>query len=165
MFEGIRLRGREYESLAALPGLLSTPPEDWPSGDVSVAPEEMTISVSRGTVHVKAVVRNNGSQPLPGVALVVGIGTGRERGINRQLVVDLLAFASKTIDVELPLLDRYGTVFLQALQIGGEHGPFESWSPDPTPEDGVAFRIVNPRQAPPGYVEWVRKQCVPCRGF
>ena len=116
-------------------------------------------------VRLNRIVRNNGSQPLPGVAVVVGSGTGRERGINRQLVVDLPAFSSKTIDVELPLLNRYGTVFLQALQIGGEHGPFESWSPDPTPEDSVAFRIVNPRQAPRGYLEWVRKQCVPCRGF
>ena len=163
-FEGMRLREREYESLAPLPALLSTPPDEWPSGDVSVAPEEMTISVTRATVHLNATVRNNGSQPLRGVAIYVSIGTGRERGGNRQLVIDLAPFGSKTIDVELPLVDRYATVVLQVLQ-GTEHAPFESWSPDPTPEDSVAFRIVNPREAPRGYVEWVKKQCGPCRGF
>jgi hypothetical protein len=165
-FDGMRLRGREYESLASLPGLLSTPPDDWPSGDVSVAPEEMTISVNRGTVRLNAIVRNNGSQPLVGVALAVSYAAGRELGMNRQLVIDLTPHGSKNIEVEFPLLYRYGAVVLQALQIGGEHGPFESWSPDPTPEDSVAFRIVNPRQAPRGYVEGVKKQCgPPCRGF
>jgi hypothetical protein len=165
VFDGMRLRGREYDSLASLPGLLSTPPDEWPSGDVSVAPEEMTISVNQGTVRLNAIVRNNRSQPLVGVALAVSYAAGRELGMNRQLVIDLTPHGSKDIEVEFPLLYRYGAVVLQALQIGGEHGPFESWSPDPTPEDSVAFRIVNPRQAPRGYVEWVRKQCVPCRGF
>ena len=81
------------------------------------------------------------------------------------LVVDVPPHGSKDIEVEFPLITRYGIVVLQALQIGAEHGPFESWSPDPTPEDSVAFRIVNPRQAPRGYAEWTRKLCVPCRGF
>jgi hypothetical protein len=165
VLEGMRLRGREYESLASLPGLLSTPPDDWPSGDVSVAPGEMTISVDRGTVRLNAIVRNNGSQPLVGVALGVSYAAGRELVMNRQFVIDIPANGSKDIEVEFPLLYRYGVVMLQAMQIGGEHGPIESWSPDPTPEDSVAFRIVNPRQAPRGYVEWVTKQCVPCRGF
>jgi hypothetical protein len=165
VFQGMRLRGREYESLASLPGLLSTPADDWPSGDVSVAPEEMTISVNREAVRLNAIVRNNGSQPLLRVRLVAGFGTGRERGIIHQLVVDIPPHGSKDIEVEFPLVSRYGVVVLQALQIGGEHGPFESWSPDPTPEDSVAFRIVNPRQAPRDYVDWARKQCRPCRGF
>jgi len=165
VFEGMRLGGREYESLASLPGLLSTPGDDWPSGDVSVAPEEMTISVKRETVHLNAIVRNNGPQPLVGVSLITGFTPGRDRGINHQLVINLPPYGSKNIEVEFPLVGRYGTVVLHAMQIGGEHGPVESWSPDPTPEDSVAFRIVNPRQAPRGYVEWVKKQCVPCRGF
>jgi hypothetical protein len=166
VFEGMRLGGVEFESLASLRELLSTPRDAWPSGDVSVAPEEMTVSVNRGTVHLNAIVRNNGSQPLLGVALLAGITTGRERGVNRQLVIDLPPHGSKRIDVDFPLLNRYGTVFLQALQLGAEHAPFESWSPDPTPEDSVGFRIVNPQQAPRGYTDWVKKQCgPPCRGF
>jgi hypothetical protein len=164
VFEGMRLGGREYQSLAALPGLLSTPADDWPSGDVSVAPEEMMVTVNRGSVRLNAIIRNNGSQPLLGVALGVGFGTGQDRGISRQLVIDLPPYESKSIEVEFPLLTRYGFVLIHALQMG-EHTPFESWSPDPTPEDSVAFRIVNPRQAPRGYVEWVKKQCGPCRGF
>lgn len=164
VFEGMRLREREFESLAPLAALLSTPPDEWPSGDVSVAPEEMAISVNRGTVHLNAIVRNNGSQALRGVALSVSIGTGADRGFTRQLVIDVAPFGSKTIDLELPLVDRYAAVVLLALQ-GTEHAPFESWAPDPTPGDGVAFRVVNPRQAPRGYVDWVKKQCGPCRGF
>jgi len=165
VFEGMRLRERQFESLSPLPALLSTPPDEWPSGDVSVAPEEMTVSVNRGTAHLNAIVRNKGSQALRGVAIFVSIGTGTERGLTRQLVIDLAPFGSKTIDLELPLLDRYATVVLLALQ-GTEHAPFESWAPDPTPEDSVAFRVVNPQQAPRGYVEWVKKQCgPPCRGF
>ena len=164
VFEGMRLREREFESLAPLPALVSTPPDEWPSGDVSVAPEEMAISVNRGTVHLSAIVRNKGSQALRGVAISVSIGTGTERGLTRQLVIDLAPFGSKTIDLELPLVDRYAAVVLLTLQ-GTEHAPFESWAPDPTPEDSVAFRVVNLPQAPRGYVEWVKKQCGPCRGF
>ena len=121
--------------------------------------------MTRETVRLNAIVRNNGSQPLLRVRLVAGFGTGRERGLIHQIVVDIPPQGSKDIEVEFPLVNRYGVVVLQALQIGAEHGPLESWSPDPTPEDSVAFRVVNPRQAPRGYVEWARKQCRPCRGF
>ena len=60
---------------------------------------------------------------------------------------------------------RYATVVIQAMQLG-EHAPHESWTPDPTPENSVAFRIVNPRAAPVGYADWIRSQCGHiCRGF
>jgi hypothetical protein len=44
-----------------------------------------------------------------------------------------------------------------------EHSPFENWTPDPTPEDACAFRIVNPRTAPPRYLESLGDTSL-CRG-
>ena len=44
--------------------------------------------------------------------------------------------------------------------------PHDSWSPDPTPDDAVAFRIVSPHRAPKGFAASLVEQCGPiCRGF
>jgi len=164
-FAGLLLGGVEIGSLARLGDLLSTPRESWPSGDVAVAPEEITVTSAREAVQVNAVVRNAGSEPLHGVFVAAQLSNGTERGIIRGVVIDLPAFGTKTVSVDFPLLIPYGAVVIHALQLG-EHAPFESWTPDPTPEDSFAFRLVNPRQAPSGYADWIKSQCgPPCRGF
>jgi hypothetical protein len=43
-------------------------------------------------------------------------------------------------------------------------GDIDSWNPDPTPDDACAFRIMNPRAAPPRYAEWLRDQAGSCPG-
>jgi hypothetical protein len=166
VFEGMRLGGMEFTMLASLPDLLSSARETWPAGDVAIAAEDMSVHMADGKVQLTATVRNIGPEPLHGVSLLVTAGTGQEQRVTpRVLVIDLPANGSETIETELPLTARYGVVVVQAMQIG-EHAPHESWAPDPTPENAVAFRIVNPRLAPRGYAEWIRRQCgPPCLGY
>lgn len=165
-FEGMRLGGVNFGSLASVPALLSSPRETWPSGDVAVAAEEMSVRAADGKVRLTAVVRNIGTEPLHGVSLFVNFATGQEQRVTpRMLVIDLGANGSETIETELPMTAPYGVVVIHAMQLG-EHTPHESLTPDPTPENSVAFRIVNPRLAPRGYADWLKRQCgPPCRGY
>jgi hypothetical protein len=55
-----------------------------------------------------------------------------------------------SLDVVFP--EGFGFLVAHAMQ-SSEHAPHESWTIDPTPEDACAFRIVNPRAAPPRYLE------------
>ena len=163
-FQGMMVGGLMFQSLASLPDLLASPRETWPSGDVEVAPEDMTITTGDGLVRLSATVRNAGPGPLYGVLLTAGISTGHDRGSERRLVFDLPANGSKTVDVELPLLSRYAVIMVQAMQLG-EHAPYDTWTPDPTPDNSVAFRIVNPGNAPRAYAHSIKAMCGPCRGF
>jgi hypothetical protein len=164
--EGMMMGGVEFRSLSLLPELLVTPREAWPSsGDVSVAPEEISLIVGKQTVRVTAQIRNIGGEPLHGVHVSIAMATGRERGQLLARVVDLAPNSATPIEAELPLNNRYATVVIQAMQLG-EHAPHEAWTPDPTPGNSVAFRIVNPQAAPAGYADWIRSQCgYVCRGF
>jgi hypothetical protein len=79
--EGMLMGGIEFRSVALLPELLVTPREAWPSsGDVSIAPEEISLSVVKQTVRVTAQVRNIGGEPLHGVHVSIAMATGNERG-------------------------------------------------------------------------------------
>jgi hypothetical protein len=164
--EGMLMGGIEFRSVALLPDLLGTPREAWPSsGDVAVAAEDISLIVGKQTVRVTAQIRNIGGEPLHGVHVSIAMGTGNDRGQLLSRVVDVPPDSATSIEAELPLLNRYAAVVIQAMQLG-EHAPHESWTPDPTPENSVAFRIVNPRAAPAGYADWLRSQCGHiCRGF
>jgi hypothetical protein len=164
-FDGMTMGGVEFQSIASLPDLLATPRESWRSGDVAVAPEEMSIQVGRTSVRLTATVRNIGPEPLHGVYLSVVMSSGDDRGVRRAVVMDLPAYDSRLLELELPLMTRHAAVVIQALQIG-EHAPHETWTPDPTPENTVAFRIVNPAAAPRGYAARIAAMCGPvCRGY
>ena len=164
-FEGLMLRGVESGTLASLTDILRNPPDDWPLGDVSVAPEDITVAVRANSVHVEAALRNTGSADLRNVLVMVSMTTDGQKDTRRQLLVNVPQGGSTTVATDLPLLDRYGVVMVHAMQFS-EH-VIQGMSPfDPTPDDVVAFRIVNPRQAPRGYAEWLKSQCGPiCRGF
>ena len=163
--EGMLMGGIEFRSVSLLPELLATPREAWPSGDVSIAPEEISLTVAKQTVRITAQVRNIGGEPLHDVHVTIAMATGNERGQSLARVVDIAPYGATPIEAELPLNNRYATVMIQAMQLG-EHAPHESWIPDPTPENSVAFRIVNPRAAPAGYADWIRSQCGHvCRGY
>jgi hypothetical protein len=43
-FEGLTLRGSEFEMLSVLPDLLARPPETWPAADISIAPDDVTVT-------------------------------------------------------------------------------------------------------------------------
>lgn len=88
-----------------------------------------------------------------------------ERHDTRSFVRDIPRGGEVRIQAVLSLPAAYGIVMLHATQLG-EHTPPESWMADPTPDDSLAFRVVNPRLAPINYLAWVREQCgYICSGF
>jgi hypothetical protein len=168
--EGIRLRlpdCREVsDGLSALPGLLAAGPSSWPSADLSVAPEDIVVTRTATTVHIAAVIRNSGNANTRGAQVMVGaVTSAADRGITRSLVVDVPRGGTTEIELSVPFSAPYGAVLVQVMQIS-EHTPHDSWNPDPTPDDAVAFRIISPQHAPKGFAASLVAQCGPiCRGF
>jgi hypothetical protein len=158
-FEGfvIRESAPESQRLSMLPVVLDTDPALRPVGDVSINPDDIVVVPSNpkpgAPVSVTITVRNHGWGDLFKVAVHVALATSLDdKGASRQFVVDLPAQGSKeiTFDAAFPL--GYGVLVALAMQFT-EHSPLENSTPDPTPEDACAFRIVNLRAAPPRYIE------------
>jgi hypothetical protein len=168
--EGIRLRhsncSEVSDGLSALPGLLAAPPSSWPSADLSVAPEDITVTRTATSVHIAAVIRNSGNANSRGAHVMITAATSAaDRGITRGFVVDVPRGATTAIELSVPFSAPYGVVLAQVMQIS-EHMPHDSVNPDPTPDDTVAFRIVGPEHAPKGFATSLIHQCGPiCRGF
>jgi hypothetical protein len=168
--EGIRLRHPECrevnDGLAALPGLLAAPRSSWPSADLSLAPEDITVTRTATTVDIAAVIRNTGNANSRGAQLMISAATSAvDRGITRSIVVDVPRFGTREIRLSVPFSARYGIIVAQVMQIS-EHTPHDSWNPDPTPDDTLAFRIIGAQHAPKGFAASLIGQCAPlCRGF
>jgi len=158
-FEGVVIlkSAPESQRLSALPMLLDTDPALRPIGDIAIAPGDIVITPDTpkpgAPVAVTITVRNQGLGDLFKVAVRVVFGASpNERGTSREFVVDLPAQSATTIKLDAAFPYGYGFVLAQAMQ-WSEHSPHEAATPDPTPEDACAFRIVNPRAAPPRYVD------------
>jgi hypothetical protein len=168
--EGIRLRhsncSEVSDGLAALPTLLATPPSSWPSPDLSVAPEDIAVTRTASTAHITAIIRNSGSADSHGALFMIGAAANAtDRGISRSFVVDVPRGETKQIELSVPFAAPYGAVLAQVLQIS-EHSPHDTWTPDPTPDDTVAIRIISSERAPKGFAASLLQQCAPvCRGF
>ena len=168
--EAIRLRDTDCrevsDGLSALPGLLAAGPSSWPRADLSVAPEDITVTRTATRVHVAAVIRNSGNANTRGAEIMIGaVTSATDRGINRSVVVDVPRGGTTKIELALPFAAPYGAVLVQVMQISN-HTPHDSWSPDPTPDDAVAFRIISAQRAPKGFAASLVEQCGPiCRGF
>ena len=162
VFEAVVLRSAHLDNLAALPSTLAQPPENWPLGDIAVAPEDIVVSRLGQSVEVTATIRNFGGADLHNahVYIVTGTGAGRtaKTGGRRSFVIDIPRGGSTTISATLPLPAAYGVVLIHGRQLT-EHSPFGTMAPDPTPEDAVAFRVINPRAAPRDYVALLRRDC------
>ena len=168
--EAIRLREPECrevsDGLSALPALLAAGRSSWPSADLSVAPEDISVTRTATSVHIAAVIRNSGNANTHGAEIMIGaVKSAADRGINRSFVVDVPRGGTAEIKLSLPFSAPYGAVLVQVMQIS-EHTPHDSWSPDPTPDDAVAFRIIGPQRAPKEFAASLVEQCGPiCRGF
>ena len=171
-FEGFKLlhaAQTEYDSLAELPALLAADPSQLPTGDISVAPEDISIApvqtAAGPQLEVSAIVRNNGPADLRGVQVFVLSTVNGENGPRASAVVDVPRGGHAVVRQVLPFSAPYGTVLVHAQQ-ASEHGPFESFSSDPTPDDAMAFRIVNAKNAPAGYAARIVSECGGmCRGY
>lgn len=171
-FQGLRLHHSfetEFDDLSALPWLLENDPQQWPYPDVSVAPEDIQVSLARTRdgpqVDVSAIVRNNGLADVRGVEVYVSASVHGKDGPTESVIVDVPRRGHVEIKRRWPFSAPYGTVLVHAMQVS-KHTPIGSWHADLTPEDAVAFRIVNPESAPKDYAAGMRAQCAPvCRGY
>ena len=169
-FEGfvIMESAPESQRLSALPVVLDTDPTLRPVGDVAISPDDLVVVPSDpkpgAPVSVTITVRNQGSGDLFKVSVqVILVSSLDDRGSTaRQFVVDLPAQGSTAIKFEAAFPLGYGVLSAVAMQLT-DHSPFESSTADPTPEDACAFRVVNLRAAPKGYVELL-PDMTQCRG-
>jgi len=163
--EGVTVAAADFETLSALSDLLGTPSESWARADVSVAPDDITVTQMTGTVRVNAVIRNAGAVDAHGVEVFFGATRDGLKDTRRTIVVLVPKQGARSITVTLPFDHPYGAVVVHAAQMSS-HTPSEMWHPDPTPEDAIAFRIIDPQLAPNRYVEFLTSQCgFVCRGY
>ena len=163
-FEAADVRTTEVGQLSDLERLLATPSTDWPTADISVLPEDIRLTRDGARVRIEASVRNDGTAPARDVSVFLATVSGGTQMGRRTLVRTVPANGSLEIDVELPFTAAYGTVVVHAMQLS-EHARPGQWSPDPTPDDSVAFRVVGLSRAPRGYLQRVLSECGACRGF
>jgi hypothetical protein len=156
----------ETERLSNLPWLLDTPAESRPIGDVSVLPQDITVSPAAddrpGRFEVIVDVRNTGSGDLLKTRVSIAWVTAlTARGASRSFVVDIPAHGSVRLSTGIDLPAGYGLVMVDGMQLS-EHMPAGQWVPDPTPEDSCAVRIVNPAVAPDGYLAEIKRLAEGC---
>jgi hypothetical protein len=170
-FEAMRLHHSamtEFNDLSVLPRVLDTDPSRWPQPDVSVAPEDITVTRAgtAGELEISAIVRNSGWADVRGVEVYVAATVDGTQGAKDSVVVVVPQRGQVEIKRRMRLSSPYGVVIIHAMQLSN-HGPHDSWSPDPTPDDAIAYRIVNPEGAPAGYVARIKKDlCYDlCRGY
>jgi hypothetical protein len=146
----------EYPRLSMLPGLLDTDAALLPKGDVAIDPSDIVITPPiprRGRASkVVVTVHNRGQADLHKVLVLVSHGhSPTTRGTVRQFVVDIPAANSVNVTLDAQFPQGYGVLMAMALQVT-EHAPSVSSTYDPTPTDACAFRLVNARGAPSGYL-------------
>jgi hypothetical protein len=158
-FEGLVVlqSAPESQRLSSLPSLLDTAAPSRPVGDISVLPGDIVvtpIALQPGELaDVAITVRNIGAGDLH--KAVVNVAWGADptvRGSSRQFVVDVPAQGSAELKLQVLFPNGYGFVLAHAMQVS-EHSPHESFTPDPTPHNACAARIVNARLAPARYTE------------
>lgn len=152
--EAILVGESELESprLSMLAALLDRDPADRPVADVSISADDIVVTpgVPKPGVPARAVVtvHNRGMAGLHKLLVTIVYATGpKDRGTFHNFVVDIPAFGSTELSVDVLFPRGYGIVMAQAFPVT-EHAPRAV--SDPTPDDACAFRIVNPSAAPSG---------------
>jgi len=156
-FEGMTIRDvPETRGLAALPTLLDTPPQLREVGDISILPDQIVYGAGEmfgAPADVTVTVRNIGGQDLHKVSVTVAWGVDvQARTEMRQFIVDVPAQQATELKVQVAFPNGYGFIMAHAMSLT-EHSPFGTSTPDPTPGDDCAFRVINPQFAPPKYRE------------
>jgi hypothetical protein len=157
-FEGLVISESAQQSrLSSLPTLLDATPAARPIGDVSIMPDDIALTpaepIPGAFADAKVTVHNIGAGDLHKVVVSVGFGVDPERrGPSRQFVVDIPAHQSIDLKLQVAFPNGYGFVMAHAMQLG-EHAPFGTWTPDPTPFNACALRIVNHRLASQEYLQ------------
>jgi len=169
LFEGLVIKESAPQSqLSKLPLLLDAAPETRPVGDVAIMPDDIVVTPLEpqpgAFADATITVRNIGEGDLHEVNVHVAFGVDpASRGTSRQFVVDIPAQQSTDLKLQVAFPNGYGFVMAFAMQLS-EHSPFDNWTPDPTPLNTCAFRIVNSRLTPPKYVESLLHDAGGCNG-
>jgi hypothetical protein len=160
-FEGIDTSGSgtALTTLSALPALLDTPRESWPIGDLAISATDIIVETNRPDwAQVTVTVRNNGSVAVHRAQVIVSVGSNPAiRAMpSRVLTVDVPANGAADVKLGARLPGPYGFVVAQVIQIS-EMSPHDTWTFDPTPMDGCAFRLFNAHLAPAEYVRSIHQ--------
>jgi hypothetical protein len=154
-FEGIDASqsGTALAALSALPALLDTPRESWPTADLAIAATDIMVETPRPDWAIITVtVRNNGPIAVHRAQVLVSAGSDpASRVLPRIVTVDVPGHGTAEVRVESALPAPYGFVVAQAIHIS-DRSPHDRWTFDPTPLDACAFRLVNASLAPSGYI-------------
>ncbi len=157
-FEGMTLNHvPEIRGLSSLPSLLDIAPELRAAGDLSILPDDIVTAPARlkpgAPADVTITVRNIGHQDLHKAQVTVAWGVDTAaRPSTRQFVVDVPAQGTAELKLQVVFPNGYGFIMAHAMPIG-EHSPSGTWTPDPTPDDDCAFRVITAELAPPRFKE------------
>ena len=174
-FEAMRLRlpgVAESYQLSDLESLLDSPPGAWPVPDASLAPEDIVITPLSGrpnAVHVSAIIRNIGRANLTGLFIEIGGGDLNTHFDVRHFVRDIPRHGSIMVEADVTYPKDYGAVIVLVMPGLSDFGTWVTMAPDePTPENNLTFRIINPKRSPAGYAKWIASRlctAVACRGY
>jgi hypothetical protein len=173
-FEALRLvqpQGFETSALSALESFLDGSAQEWPTPDASIAPEDIVITPAAGKrniVSVAATFRNKGQTNLYGTYIEIIAGDFGEPSTIRRFLRDIPGNGSVRIEVEAAVPKGYGIALFQIIPALSDYSPWNSPPEEPTPDDLLAYRFINPHLAPARTLASLKSQlctAVKCRGY
>jgi hypothetical protein len=151
--EAVFLADGAVSRLAALPGLLDRP-VGHTGGELTLSAADIVITPTapRPGVPVKAVItlHNHGDTAVQNVLLEVVHADGLTEGTLRRFLIDIPAFGSQSVSVEVSFRSGYGLVV--ALPFVRGHGLSHDVLVGPPLEGLCAFRPINLAAAPRDYL-------------
>lgn len=166
-FEALFLSGgRAVSRLSALPSLLDPPGEEHPADRTLSVPEIVVTPAApkRGApAKLTVTLYNGGEVSLQNVLLEVVQVDGETNGGMRHFVIDIPAFSSQSVSLDVTFRSGYGLVF--ALPFLKDHGLVHDVFGLPL-EGTCVIHSVNPVAAPRGYIAKIaghKPECIQSR--
>ena len=169
-FRSVHSGNVESSDLSELERFLDAPPEEWPAPDASIAPEDVVITPVQGkrnSVMVAATFRNKGQTNLYGAYIEI-IGGDLDRPATvRRFLRDIPRQGAVKIEVEMTVPKGYGIALFQIIPSLSEYSPWIFPPDEPTLNDLLAYRFINPHRVPPRAIASQKSLCtqIKCRGY
>ena len=155
MLEALKLESGSLHTLAAFPDLFLQPRHNWPTGDIAVAPEDITVRRRPNAIDVIATVRNFGGADLHNahVSIIAATGgRGQTPTGRRSFVVNVPGGGSAEVTASFPMPAGYGTVLVPR---GTAHQPCALRHVDGRSHTGRLRRL--PNREPAGRASRLRR--------